>query len=98
MVSINKMKVGQEVFNTQRCRAGNTTIFKTVVFSIKIVEINLLKNQVFASWNSNPPRWYCKREFSKWKLKKPVINSLDLQLKKAKDVFMRMAVKSPKQF
>lgn len=42
-----------------------------MTWTVQIIEVDTENEKVFASWNSNEPRWYFKNTWSKWRLKKP---------------------------
>jgi hypothetical protein len=74
-VKIEKLQVGQTVFNLERRGMGNTTLRTTSAFAIKITEVDPAGQWVMASWNFNSPRKYRAHEVSKWREKKPIMHT-----------------------
>jgi hypothetical protein len=74
-VKIEKLKVGQIVYNLERRGMGNTTLRTTSAFAIKITEVDPAGQWVMASWNFNSPRKYRAREVAKWREKKPIMHT-----------------------
>lgn len=73
MASLDKIKSGQVLFAVVRGRMGNTTVRETRVYVVKVLEIDLDKRRIFASWNSNTPEWFYERSVEKWKVNKPEV-------------------------
>lgn len=71
MATLNKLKVGQVVYNVMVRRMGNTTVRREAVFPVRIVSIDLEKRCVVASWNHNSPVRFSERHVNKWRLKEP---------------------------
>lgn len=72
MANIKKLQPGQVVWEIRRHRAGNTMVRTQPLYSLNIVEVDLADGRVFASWNSNPPKWYRERDIKSWQAEKPV--------------------------
>lgn len=72
-MKLEKMQPGQVVYDVHSHKMGNTTINTVGVWSVKIISINLEKQTVQASWNSNAERTYYHNSWSKWRGKKPVL-------------------------
>ena len=71
-VSINTLNVGDVVYDAKKVRQGNTTIRRLSVWSVRIVEINLERKFVMASWNGNPPqKFYAQSGKLPWRRSKP---------------------------
>lgn len=47
MAALSKLKPGQIVYNRIRRRAGNTTMRTTVLFPVKIIQIDIENRKVF---------------------------------------------------
>jgi ribosomal protein L3 len=71
MAKIEKLTPGQVLWSVESGRMGNTTITTKNLYSVQVVEVDLEKRRVFASWNHNPPRW--RYNVSKLRVKKPVM-------------------------
>jgi len=74
-MKIEKLQVGQTVYNLERRGMGNTTLRTTGCFSIKITEIDPARQWVKASWNFNSPQKFYQRSVSKWREKKPIMHT-----------------------
>lgn len=70
MASINRIKPGQILYDYHKVRMGNTTMKTEGCWHVKVLEIDLDKNQALCSWNGNPARWYGEKQLSKLKVKK----------------------------
>jgi hypothetical protein len=73
MASINRLKPGQFVYEKRRVRAGNTMMSRDAVYRVLVKEVDLEKRRVFASWNSNPARWYDEHVWKGWRVKEPQV-------------------------
>ena len=68
MASINKLKVGQRVYDYHKVKMGNTTMSRMGEWPVDIEEIDLEGNRVKASWNTNPSKWYYENSIKKWRV------------------------------
>ena len=71
MASINRLKPGQIVFSIESYKMGNTNIRCKGLWEVRIVEVNLERNFVIASWNGNPPRKFLPQDIKKWRVNEP---------------------------
>ncbi len=71
MATIEKLKVGQTLYELRRQKMGNTNVSRKACFDVYVREIAEDKRSVMASWNGNPPRRYNAREVAKLRVKKP---------------------------
>ncbi len=71
MAKIEKLVPGQVLWSVESGRMGNTTMTTKNLYSVVVVEVDLEKRRVFASWNNNPARWMY--NVSKLRAKKPVM-------------------------
>lgn len=71
MAKIEKLTVGQTLYELRRQKMGNTTVSRTACYEVKVREIAEDKRSIMASWNGNPPRRYNVRDVAKLKVKKP---------------------------
>ena len=71
MASVNRLKPGQIVFSIESYKMGNTNIRCKGLWEVRIVEVNLERNFVIASWNGNPPRKFLPQDIKKWRVKRP---------------------------
>ena len=62
---LKKMSPGMTVFDVKKATGS--------VWPVKIKEIDLENERVFASWNGNEPEWFARKVWSKWRLKRPQI-------------------------
>jgi len=68
---INKLKPGMTVYDIRKSTGLHRFNGKHQSWTIKIIEINFENNQVYASWNCNPAKWYREKEWKKWRLSIP---------------------------
>lgn len=68
---LDKLTVGQAVWQITRQKMGNTAVRINSLYSIKVLEIDLEKRRVLRSWNGNKAEWVGEKEVSSWKLVKP---------------------------
>lgn len=72
-MKIEKLKPGMVVYDVGRHKMGNTTISTVAVWSVCIQSVDAEKRTVVASWNSNAPKEYREHQWSKWRMKKPLL-------------------------
>lgn len=70
-MKIESLQSGMTVYETHTYRMGNTTLRSQGVWPVTVVEVDMLKRRVLASWNGNRSEWYYEHQWSKWRLKKP---------------------------
>lgn len=75
MATISRLKPGQKLFTVTRRKMGNTTITETAVHDVVVKEIDIDRDRVFASWNSNAPKWFYLGDIKKWLLSEPKTKS-----------------------
>lgn len=68
---IKKLSPGMVVYDVRRSTGKQVFNGKWQTWEVRIIEVNSENEQVFASWNSNAPRWYRKASWSKWRSKRP---------------------------
>ena len=71
MATISKLKPEQVVYERRRQKMGNTTVSRTALYSIRIIEVDSEGLFVMASWNGNTPRKYREVDVKKWLVSKP---------------------------
>lgn len=71
MATISKLKPEQVVYERRRQKMGNTTVSRTALYSIRIIEVDPEGQFVMASWNGNIPRKYREADVKKWLVNKP---------------------------
>ena len=71
MASINRLKPGQIVFSIESYKMGNTNIRCKGLWEVRIVEVNLERSFVIASWNGNSSRKFFPQDIKKWRVKRP---------------------------
>ncbi len=71
MAAFSKLKPGITVYQIKRIGMGNTTVKYNALCTLRILAVNPETERVYASWNSNSPRWYGKADYKSWKVKKP---------------------------
>ena len=71
MATITNIKPDQILYCIQRQKMGNTSVSIGSLYKLKVIEVDLDKNRVLASWNGNPPRYFYKHHIKQWKVNKP---------------------------
>lgn len=71
MAAISRIKPDQVLYSVERRKMGNTTLSETVVFAVRVKEVDPEGRFVIASHNGNPVRRYSERAVAKWKVNKP---------------------------
>lgn len=71
MASIKKMQPGQTLFEVKRNTGLSSFCGKYSTWPITIVEVNVEKNYVIASFNGNVPCKYYEPAFKKWRVNRP---------------------------
>lgn len=71
MATISKLKSEQVVYERRRQKMGNTTVSRTALYSIRIIEVDPEGQFVMAAWNGNIPRKYREADVKKWLVNKP---------------------------
>lgn len=69
MVAQNAVKPGDTLFEVRREKAGNTTLRRTVVRPVHIVEVH--EDHVIARWNGNAPKRFSYRAVLQWRRTEP---------------------------
>lgn len=69
---LKKLSQGMIVYDVRKSTGLHIFNGKWSTYPISIIEIDVENEKVLASWNYNKPQWFLKREWSKWRLKKPV--------------------------
>jgi hypothetical protein len=59
-------------YTVTRHKMGNTTMRTVSIHTVSVLAIDAEKRTVLACWNGNPARIYSERDFSKWRLNKPI--------------------------
>ena len=70
-MKIEKLKTGMTVYDVGRYKMGTTTMTTVGVWSVRIVEVDIEKQIVIASWNGNIREKFYRNSWSKWRFKKP---------------------------
>lgn len=68
---LKKLKPGMTVWMVKPATGLSIFNGRWETWSINIIEIDVINEKVFASWNGNKPEWYYKHSWSKWRLKRP---------------------------
>lgn len=71
MASFDRITVGQTLYSVERQRAGNTTMTRQAIFTVKVIEIDTENRKAFMSWNGNTPQWYREDYIKRLRVKKP---------------------------
>lgn len=68
---LRKLVPGMVVYDVKRVTGSATLDQKWSVWSVVIKDVDKENELVLASWNYNVPEWFRKKDWSKWRLKKP---------------------------
>ena len=63
MVEFSNVKPGDILYDVQRVKMGNTTMRRTAVYEVRVIEV--LDNHAMVSWNSNKPQKYRAYDFTR---------------------------------
>lgn len=58
MVAFNTVKAGDVLWDVHRHKMGNTSMTEMGSWSVKVLEVDADGQRIFASWNTNRPRWW----------------------------------------
>ena len=72
-MKLESLKPGMVVYDVGTYRMGNTTMRSVGVWPVRIVEIDMEKRIVVASWNGNPPKRFVSSEATRWRKNEPLI-------------------------
>jgi len=72
-MKLEKLKPGMIVYDVGKTKMGNTTMTSVAVWPVKIIDVDLERRRVTASWNGNTPRVYPESTAKKWRGKEPVL-------------------------
>ncbi len=72
-MKIESLKEGMTVYDVHSHRMGNTVLRTLGCWQVKIVSIDPEHQSVMASWNGNAVRNYYRGDWSRWRLKEPVM-------------------------
>ena len=73
MAKIEKLKVGQVLYDKHKYKAGNTTMRRWGVWTVRVEEIDPDHKFIVASWNGNPAKKMFAFQVAKLKVKEPII-------------------------
>jgi hypothetical protein len=76
MVAITALKANDVVFEVVMQKMGNTHLRRQAVYRVRIVEVDLERNTVLASWNGNAPEKFSERAVGKWRRTTPASKAL----------------------
>jgi hypothetical protein len=67
MVAFNTVKAGDKLYDAGTYRMGNTTRRAIGNWEVRILEVDVDGQRVFASWNGNKARWFPERTVKAWR-------------------------------
>jgi len=73
LVKFEKLKPGMTVYDVHSHKMGNTSIKTVGIWNVSIIEVDLSRRTVLASWNGNTPRTYSEQSARKWRANKPLL-------------------------
>ena len=71
MATINRLTVGQVLWQIKRVKCGNTTVSRGCCYPVEVKEIAEDGRSIMASWNGNPARRMSLRDVAKLRVSKP---------------------------
>lgn len=71
MAKLYKIKPGQLLYDVHSVRAGNTTMRRQGIWTVKVIEIHAAEGWALCSWNGNPPKRYTAREIERLRVSEP---------------------------
>lgn len=68
-MKLEKLKIGDTIYSVSK----NTSLFRSKynTYAIKVLEIDLVKQQILVSFNGNPARWVTEYHWSKYRYSPP---------------------------
>jgi hypothetical protein len=72
-MKLEKLKPGMTVYDVHSYKMGNTSLRTVGVWNVCIIEVDLDRRSVLASWNGNEPKRYPENMASKWRASKPLL-------------------------
>jgi hypothetical protein len=72
-MKLEKLMPGMIVYDVGRMPMGNTTLKTVAVWKVKVIEVDLDRRLVVASWNGNPCRTYYQHSIKNWRVKPPML-------------------------
>jgi hypothetical protein len=69
MATLEKLKVGDVLYDVHRTRMGNTTMTIQCEWDVYVKEVNVSDGYAMCSWNGNPPRKYYQHGLKKLRVK-----------------------------
>jgi len=70
-VVLKKLMPGMAVYSVRKATGLSMFNGKWEWWLVRIVKVDIENERVFAHWNGNPPQWYGRKTWSKWRLKRP---------------------------
>lgn len=71
MATLEKIKVGDVLYDVHRTRAGNTTMTVQGIWEVYVKEVHIDEGYALCSWNGNPATKYFGHGLSKLRTKEP---------------------------
>lgn len=76
MVAFSALKPGDVLYDVKRQKMGNTTMSRTVVYEVRVIDVSVdladpFKTYAMVSWNGNAPRKYRPCDFERLRRSKP---------------------------
>lgn len=72
-MKLEKLSPGMTVYSVRKTKMGNTCMNTISVYHVDIISVNREERTIEASWNGNRPQIYHEFNWSKWRLKKPLL-------------------------
>lgn len=71
MVSFDKIKVGDVLYDVHRTTMGNTKMSRLGWWEVRVFSIDAKNRTAVVSWNGNPQRMYNERSIKRLRRSKP---------------------------
>jgi hypothetical protein len=70
-IKFDAVKAGDTLYDVRRGKAGNTTMSRINVWSVRVVSVDADNKTARVRWNGNPERTYGRREIERLRRSPP---------------------------
>jgi hypothetical protein len=68
-IKFEKIQPGMVLLDIHRVRRGNTMMTEWASFNVRVIEVDAVKRQCYATWNGNQAEWWSERRITKLRTK-----------------------------